>query len=224
MSEKKEKINKIVVPVLIVGMSGSGKSSTFINLPPEKTVVVNCERKPLPFKGFGKFKNVNVNKYKDYTKLISELKKVGDKYEYAVIDSLTSLLEICNKYCETVYSGYNIWSEYNLMVYNILQDLKDLPQQVFVTGIPEFIEIGPGETKAVLKTKGKEWKASMEKEFAIVLHTHLNDDDEGNISEYLLDTKPSKSTSAKSPDGMFENRYIPNDAVIVAEAINAYYN
>jgi len=216
-------MEKINVPTLIVGMSGSGKSSTFRNLPSDKTVIVNCERKPMPFKGFGKFKNVNIGKYKDYTQLISELKK-NDTYEYVVIDSLTSLLEICNKYCETVYNGFNIWSEYNSMVYNVLQDMKDLPQQVFITGIPEFIEIAPGEMKAVLKTKGKEWKGAIEKEFAIVLHTHLMDDEEGNITHYQLDTKPSKLTSAKSPNDMFENRYIDNDAAIVVEAINAYYS
>ncbi len=214
---------KINVPTLIVGQSGSGKSSMFRTLDPKKTVVVNCERKVLPFKGFNKFKNINVNKYKDYTNLIKELKgEKGKAYEYVIIDSLTSLLEICNKYCTTVYSGYNIYSEYNDMVYNVLQDIKDLPQQVFITGIPEYLE--DDIPKAFLKTVGKTWKYSIEKEFAIVLHTVLVDDDEGNIVEYLLDTKPSKHTSAKSPDGLFEERYIPNDAKLVAEKIDAYFN
>jgi hypothetical protein len=109
------------------------------------------------------------------------------------------------------------------MVYNILQDIKDLPQQVFITAIPEFIDIAPGEVKAVAKTKGKEFKASIEKEFAIVLHTNLRDDEEGTITDYLLDTKPSKLTSAKSPDGMFAERHIDNNALEVADAINKYY-
>jgi hypothetical protein len=212
----------INVPVLIIGDSGSGKSSTFRNLPPDKTVIVNTERKPLPFRSFGKFKNVNISKYKDFVKLMKELKE-NDKYDYVVIDSMTSLLEIANKYCETVYSGFTIWSEYNNIVYETLQSIKDLPQQVFITGIPEYIETKYGEPKAFLKTKGKEWKAALEKEFAIVLHTSLVDDDEGNIVEYRLDTKPSKSTSAKSPDGMFEERFIPNDALVVADAIKKYY-
>jgi len=217
-------MSNIVVPVLVVGESGSGKSSMFRNLPADKTVIVNCERKVLPFKGFNKFKNVNVNKYKDYTALIKQLKgEKGEAYDYVVIDSLTSLLEICNKYCTTVYSGYNIYSEYNDMVYNVLQDLKDLKQQVFITGIPEYSEATEGIMKAFLKTTGKQWKFSIEKEFAIVLHTNLIDDEEGNITEYQLDTKPSKHTSAKSPNEMFENRYIPNDAMLVSEAIQTYY-
>jgi len=212
----------IKIPTLIVGQSGSGKSSSFRNLPPERTVVLNTERKILPFKGFSKFKNININRYKDYDKVIKELKK-DDKYDYVIIDSLTSLLEISNKYCETVFSGYSIWSEYNSMVYNILQDMKDLPQQVFITAIPEYFDDGQGNVKAYAKTKGKEFKYSIEKEFAIVLHTQLEEDDEGNISGYKLDTRPSKHTSAKTPDGMFEVKLIDNDVTLVVDAIDEYY-
>lgn len=215
-------MEKTIIPTLIVGDSGSGKSSSFRNLDPSKTVVLNTERKILPFRGFNKFKNININRYKDYDKVIKELKK-DTKYDYVIIDSLTSLLEISNKYCETVFSGYNIWSEYNSMVYNILQDMKDLPQQVFITAIPEFFDDGQGNVKAFAKTKGKEFKYSIEKEFAIVLHTHLEEDDEGNISHYQLDTKPSKHTSSKSPSEMFEGRYIENDVTLITAAINEYY-
>jgi hypothetical protein len=212
----------INILTFIVGDSGSGKSSTFRNLPADKTVIVNTERKPLPFRSFSKFKNINISKYKDFAKLMKEL-KTNDKYEYVVVDSITSLLEMANKYCESVYSGFNIWSEYNSIVYEILQSLKDLPQQTFVTGIPEYVEVKPGEPKAFIKTKGKEWKASLEKEATMVLHTDLVEDEEGNIVEFRLDTKPSKHTSAKSPDGIFEERYIPNDAMVVVEAIKKYY-
>ncbi len=211
------------VPVAIVGDSGSGKSSTFRNLPADKTVILNVEKKPLPFREFGKFKNINIDRYKDYMKVIKEL-KADDKYEYVIIDSITALLERANRYCENIYTGFSIWSEYNTMVYNILEDMKDLPQQVFVTGIPEYIEIKSGEPKAFIKTKGKEHKMLIESKFAIVLHTDMQEDDEGNITNYRLDTRPSKHTSAKSPDGMFSERYIINDALIVTEAIKAYYN
>jgi hypothetical protein len=153
---------------------------------------------------------------------MKELKN-SDKYKYVVIDSLTSLLEIANKYCESVYSGFSIWSEYNSLVYDALQDIKELPQQVFIVGIPEYIETKYGEPKAFIKTKGKEWKAAIEKEFAIVLHTNMVEDEEGNIIEFRLDTRPSKHTSSKSPDGMFEERYVPNDATQIVEAIKAYY-
>ena len=46
--------------VIVVGKSGSGKSTSLRNLNPEKTAVLNTERKQLPFKGANKFKNVPV--------------------------------------------------------------------------------------------------------------------------------------------------------------------
>ena len=209
-------------PTLIIGDSGSGKSSSFRNLDPEKTVILNVERKNLPFRSFSKFKNVDVSKYKDFIKVMKELKS-NDTYEVIVIDSLTSLIEIINKYCETVYSGYTVWKEYNDAIWNVMQDIKDLKQQVYVTAIPELIESQPGEFKAFAKVKAKEWKCAIEKEFTIVLHTHLIDDEEGNIVEYQLDTRPSKYTSAKAPDEMFSERYIGNDVTIVQDHINKYY-
>jgi hypothetical protein len=220
MSTSKNRVN---VPVLICGNSSEGKSSSARTLPPEKTVIVNCEAKPMPFKEFTKFKNVNIRKHKDYMKLIKELKE-NDEYEYVVIDSLTSLLEMSHKYCTSVYSGYSIYSEYNDIIYTILQDIKDLPQQVFVMAIVDYIETAPGEVKAVPKVKGKEWSnGAIGKEFAIVLHTHLVDDEEGNIIEYQFDTKPSKYTSAKSPNDMIPERYIPNDLALVNSYIKKYY-
>ena len=73
------------------------------------------------------------------------------------------------------------------------------------------------------KTKGKEWKGSISKEFALVLYTHLKENDEGEVTDYLFDTKPSKHHTGKSPDGMFTNRYIENDVTLITKAIDAYY-
>ena len=108
------------------------------------------------------------------------------------------------------------------MIYDILQDIKELPQQVITTGVPEYFE-GGDVPKAYLKTTGKVWKYTLEKEFSIVLHMKMEDDDEGNITAYEFDTKPSNATSAKTPDGMIEERYVPNDVMLVVDAINKYY-
>jgi len=211
------------VPVLIVGPSGNGKSSTFRTLPPEETVIINTERKPMPFRNFTKFKNINISRYKDFTKVMKEL-ATSKKYKYVVIDSFTSLTEIVGKYTDTVFTGFEQWKQYNVLLQDALWLIKDLPQQVFMTGIPEYLENGD-EPEGYIRVKGKELKyGGTEKEFAIVLWTSLASDDEGNITGYMLDTKPSKLRSSKSPDGMFEDRLIPNDAKAVADAIEKYYS
>ena len=41
--------------VIVVGKSGSGKSTSLRNLNPKTTAVINTERKQLPFKGANDF-------------------------------------------------------------------------------------------------------------------------------------------------------------------------
>ena len=41
--------------IFICGFSGSGKSFSLRNLDPETTIVINTERKVLPFRGAAKF-------------------------------------------------------------------------------------------------------------------------------------------------------------------------
>jgi len=47
--------------VLIMGESGSGKSTSAETLPPEETFYINVASKPLPYKGWK-------NKYKEFSK------------------------------------------------------------------------------------------------------------------------------------------------------------
>lgn len=210
------------VPVLIIGESGSGKSSSFRNLPPEETVILNTERKAMPFKGFNKFKNIDVSSVKAFNTVMNELKK-DEKYKYVVVDSLTSLTEIVNKYTEVTFNGFEIWKQYNSHIYDALQTIKSLPQQVFITAIPEYLEKSLGEMKGYARVKGKELKyGSIEKEFAIVMWTHLVEDEDGIVVDYQLSYSPNKHNSAKAPSEMMEGA-VPNDAKIVSEKIQEYY-
>jgi len=210
------------VVTLIVGESGSGKSSSFRHLPPEETVILNTERKAMPFKGFNKFKNIDVSSVKAFNTVMSELKK-DEKYKYVVIDSLTSLTELVNKYTEVTFNGFEIWKMYNSIIYDALQSLKSLPQQVFITAIPEHLEKSLGEIKGYARVKGKELKyGGIEKEFAIVLWTDLIEDDDGMVTDYLFRYKPNKHNTAKAPNELFEGN-VPNDCKLVADKIGEYY-
>ena len=210
------------VPCLIIGESGSGKSSSFRNLPPEKTVILNTERKAMPFKGFSKFKNIDIGSVKAFNTVISELKK-DEKYEYVVIDSLTSLTELINKYTEITFNGFEIWKQYNSHIYDALQNIKSLPQQVFITAIPEYLEKSLGEMKGYARVKGKELKyGAIEKEFAIVMWTNLIEDEDGLVVDYQLSYKPNKHDTSKAPSEMFTED-VPNDGMYIAEKIREYY-
>jgi adenosyl cobinamide kinase/adenosyl cobinamide phosphate guanylyltransferase len=211
------------VMTLIVGESGSGKSSSARNLPPEETVILNTERKFMPFKDFKKFKNIDVSSVKKFNQVVAELAKDDGKYKYVVVDSLTSLTEIVNKYTEVTFNGFESWKQYNSIIYDTLQALKALPQQVFITAIPEHLEKSLGELKGYARVKGKELKyGGIEKELSIVLWTNLVEDDDGIVTDYLFDFKPNKHNTAKAPNELFTDK-VPNDLLYVTNAIKEYY-
>ena len=45
--------------VLIIADSGTGKSTSMRNLDPKSTVIINIANKPLPFKGWKDYTNMN---------------------------------------------------------------------------------------------------------------------------------------------------------------------
>ncbi len=210
------------VPALVIGESGSGKSSSFRNLNPDRTVILNTERKAMPFKSFNKFKNIDVSSVKKFNSALSQLRDSKD-YDNVVVDSLTSLTEIVNKYTEVTFNGFEQWKQYNSIIYDSIQSLKSLEQQVFITAIPEYLEKTIGDLKGYARVKGKELKyGGIEKEFAIVLWTHLVEDDDGIVEEYTFSYRPNRHNSAKSPNEMFDGVLL-NDAQQVSNAITEYY-
>ena len=210
------------VPVLIIGESGSGKSSSFRNLPADRTVVVNTERKSLPFRNFKDFRNIDIDGVKKMTKLIDELKKSED-YDYVVIDSFTSFHEHALKYATATGDGYSKWDIYANVLYELIQSLKDLKQQVFVTSVPEYLEVGLGDQKGYARAKGKVMRyGAVEKEFAIVLWTHLEEDGDGMVTDYQFKYKPNRHNNSKAPHEMFDGD-VPNDCLFVSNAIVEYY-
>jgi len=210
--------------VLICGESGTGKSSMFETLPPERTLILNTELKPLPMRNFNQFKNVMADTYKKLDSAISQLQKT-DKYDYVVLDSFTSLTEIVNKYASTAFNGFEVWAQYNQMIVDTIWKLKKLPQQTFIIALPEQKALEFGETKAYARVKGKELKYGyLEKEVAVVLFTNpIYDDDTGEMEDVIMQYKSNKKNTAKSPRGLFEG-VVKNDALFIAEKIDEYYN
>ncbi len=210
------------VPVLIIGESGSGKSSSFRNLPPDRTVVINTERKSLPFRNFKEFKNIDIDGVKKMIKIVGELKN-SDDYDYVVVDSFTSFHEHALKYATVIGDGYSKWDIYATVLYDLIQSLKDLKQQVFVTSVPEYLEVGLGEQKGYARAKGKVMRyGAVEKEFAIVLWTHLVEDEDGIVTDYQFKYKPNRHNNSKAPHEMFDGE-VQNDCLQVSNAITEYY-
>ncbi len=87
------------VPILLIGKSGSGKSTSLRNFTKEEVAVINVLGKPLPFKS-----DIKAPKIDDYTNIINQIKLT--KKNVIVIDDSNYL--ITNEFIEkTSIKGYD---------------------------------------------------------------------------------------------------------------------
>ena len=217
---------RITAPVLFVGDSGEGKSTAIETLPFETTLVINTEDKPLPFEGYASFKVVRATTYKKISDILSQLSDVekGSKYEYVVVDSFTAIAEFIERYVTHMFNGFEQWKQYNLILSEIVNKLKALPQQVFMIALPEQKDMSFGETKSYVRVKGKELKFGwVESQFAIVLYTNpIYDEESGEMTDVEMMFRPNKRNTAKAPQGLFTNRP-KNDMLFIDKRIQDFY-
>lgn len=196
------------IPILILGESGSGKSTSLRNFDAEEISIFNVAGKPLPFK-----KNLPRITTSDYSVIKGNLQKSQKKI--FVIDDSQYLLcfELFDKAKET---GYAKFTDMAVNFYNLLQFIiKSLPSDVLVYFL-HHTETADGKLKA--KTIGKmlDEKLTVEGLFSIVLLCQSD----GITHKFI--TQSDGSTSVKSPMEMFEKE-IPNDLKVVDALIRDYW-
>ena len=88
----------------IVGSSGTGKSTSLRNLPLDKTIIIDLERKGFPFKEAKNFQVITATTLPDIDKAISTATKNAD---IVVIESFTKYCEILIDTAQKMYKGYS---------------------------------------------------------------------------------------------------------------------
>lgn len=197
------------IPVLILGASGSGKSTSLRNFIPEKVGIFNVASKPLPFKN--KLKKVNSANYGVITKGL----KANSLKCYVVDDS--QYLMVFEEFEKVDDIGFKKFTEIALHFYNLIQTvINDTSNDTIVYFLHHTEKLDDGRTKA--KTVGKmiDSKLTLEGLFSIVLLA------ETDGKEHYFITQSDGMSTAKSPMDMFDLR-IPNDLKAVDAAIRAYY-
>ena len=207
--------------IIIVGPSGSGKSSSMRNLDPKSTAVINTERKQLPFKNANDFMNVPVKSVSEFHSALDKAME-SDKIKTIVIESFTSLIEIIYREAEIRYKGFDIWGYYNKEIGRILDKSKNSNKYVIFTAIDGVYDGDNGVEERFVAIDGNRWKKRVEKEFVICLFTDTKATDEG--VQYRFRTNTTGRDSAKSPMGMFLDLHIDNDLKQVIDACRTYYS
>jgi hypothetical protein len=199
------------IPVLILGESGSGKSTSLRNFNPEDVGVFNVAGKPLPFREGRNFKIVNNATYQKIAQAFGKpTKKV-----YVIDDSQYLMaFEFFDHARET---GYQKFVNLGLNFQSLIRMCQEnLPEDTIVYFLQHTETTADGKTKC--KTIGKmlDEKLTVEGLFSIVLLCDVLD------KRHVFITQSDGTTTAKSPMGMFPET-IDNDLEYVDETIRDYY-
>ena len=199
------------VPVLILGESGSGKTYSLKNLP-DDTIIYLVEKPRLPFKA-NKFPKVIVNA--TYPQIIGSLKLANAK-SYVIDDSQYLMVnEFFDRANET---GYQKFTDMALNFRNLVHFvIRGTPDDCIVYFLHHTEADVNGRIKA--KTVGRmlDEKLTLEGLYDIVLRTQVDAD-----GHWFL-TQSNGNDAVKTPEEMFSEKKIPNDLLIVDNAIREYY-
>lgn len=197
------------IPVLILGDSGSGKSTSLRNFEPDEIGVFNVASKPLPFRK--KLKVIDRASYGTIVKALSNPKLKS----YAVDDSQYLLaFEFFDRANET---GYNKFTDMAVNFRNLIHYvIMNTPPDVIVYFLHHTEQTQDGKLKA--KTIGKmlDEKLTVEGLFSIVLLAQAKKD------SYVFVTQSQGYSTAKSPMDMFPPE-IDNDLKLVDSTIREYW-
>lgn len=212
--------------ILVVGASGSGKSTSLRNLNPETTAILNYEQKAFPFKGGGKFKyNTHISTKQQGDQVYGEFNS-NPEVEVIVKESFTSFSEQTLQMCRSMFKGFDIYERYSQFIFSNLITHKQSQKQVIYFALDEILSIeqatGTSVSARRCATEGKKLNGRIEKEFVIVLFTEVVKQADGKF-DYFFVTQSDGITSAKSPMEMFGALKIDNDLAKVLEVCNEYY-
>jgi len=203
---------------LVIGRSGAGKTASLRNIK-ETTLVINPNKKPLPFKGNENLKLMNCDEYLKIKASLTTAYEKGAKV--AVIDDagylMTSKFMAGHRQAKG-NSQFDLYNEIADNFYSLIKFIVDeLPEDmlVFVTMHEEMNDMGYSKPKTIGKLLDD--KVCIEGMFTIVLHAMKLD------GKYVFATNTDGLDVTKSPIGMFDQEYIDNDLQYVIEKIREYY-
>ena len=197
------------IKVLILGESGTGKSTSLRNFTKDELFLVNVANKPLPFKS--KFESVNGDNYREIKKAIANTNKKS-----IVIDDSQYLM--ANEFMRRASEkGFDKFTDIAQNYWDLIQAVDKLPEETITYIISHVDKDANGNEK--IKTIGKmlDEKITIEGMFTIVLKTIVQD------GKYYFQTQNSGKDTCKSPIGLFDTFLIPNDLKEVDRLIRDYY-
>lgn len=200
--------------VLILGKSGSGKSTSLRNFKHDEVALVNVMDKPLPFKG--KFDStLSSTNYEQVRDAIFRTEKkvvVIDDFGYMMTHHLMAGKDAGG-------NKFDLYDDIASKPWGLLDWVRNrLPEDKIVYFMMHEAENEFGGVKPKTIGKMTDDKICLEGLFTIVLRCVFEDD------KHLFQTHMRGNDVTKSPIGMFEDDTVDNDLKLVDSTIRSYYD
>lgn len=222
--------------VIVLGKSGTGKSTSIKGLDPKETVIINTLKKRLPFKGSASMynkENKNLFNVDAYTTVVSYLKSISDKALNVKNIVLDDVIYVMRKeyFTRAKEAGYGKYTELAAHFQQIISTCEDLREDlnVFFMMHSEDVTSDGSTVEYKVSTIGKllDSQYNPVEVVPMVLYSDIKFDEKGNASYGFYTHATMVNTvkiPAKSPDGMFEEDFIQNDLGYVVTKMNEFYN
>lgn len=204
------------VATLILGESGTGKTTSLRNLDPQKTILIQSVSKLLPFKADAWQGSAFTAKNYQEALYWLDVAKKREQRKIVVIDDFQYFLAIpfMRRRQE---GGWQKWTDFAGIGFDLFDKALNLrdDQRVYILGHTQTNDYG--QTK--IKTLGKmlDEKLILEGLVTITLRTVVQD------GKYMFSTKNNGFDTVKSPIGLFSDTLIENDLKAIDDRICEFY-
>lgn len=219
--------------ILICGKTGTGKTTAIRTLDPKETVILRVINRTLPFKFAGKYGKEQKNLYltQTYEEVLKGLEWANKQSNVKNVVITDGTYIIRQEYFKKAnQAGYNKYTEFAMHMQQILKAIQNLRDdiKVFMEYHVESNVTDSGATEYKPSTVGKllDSQYNILENIDIVLFASPQYEDKeihyGFYTNRTLD-RVGAEIPAKSPFGMFDEMFIPNDLALVAKKIDEYY-
>lgn len=205
-------------PVIVYGKSGCGKTRSLKNfLGSRRVAVIKCIDKPNPFRGH--FDDELVSN--DPRTILDFINKgIGDGIKSFVIDDMgyiQTAMFMRGHRNKSGASSFDLFNDIGDVYWGLMRSILNMPKDIIVYMMYHESANDYGECK--IRTIGKllDEKVCLEGLCTIVIHAIVDE------KEHLFRVQASDNDIAKAPEDMFTSETIPNDLLMVDNAIREYY-
>jgi len=211
---------------IVINPDGTYNPEKYEGMDPETTVVINSDKKRLPFRGDGWKEGTNLFTTSNSEQIKTLLTKIGSgtKIKSVIVDTINGIM-VDKEMLESRKLTFDKWADLAKDIYELISVCNGLRDDLivyFMGHVALFTDVDGNESKCLVTNGRKLEKIRLESKLPIVLFGQVERGLNGD-NKYFFETQSNRSTG-KTPMGMFSEFKIPNSLKLVDDTIRNYYS